>query len=119
MDKIVRLIRIKASSDDDQNIYILAKEVGSIQIFENNRDFTYIQHLFLRYLNFYYTLYSDIAMGEVDKIVMNNHLYEDAYMLYKSDVDKHKFKNKNQEPNKEKIEQSKPTSTWIFKQPNR
>ena len=119
MDNTINLIRKIASNDDDQNVFILAKDIGSIQIFKNNRDFTYIQHLYLKYLSFYYNLYSDIAIGDVDEIVMKNFLYQDAYMMYKNFTDRNKFKKQSENYNQEKQEQTKPTSQWIFKQPGK
>lgn len=119
MDKTVELIRKLASSNDDQNIFILAKDMGWIHLFINNRDFTYIQHLYLKYLSFYYNLYSDIAIGDIDEIVMSNFLYQDAYIMYKNDNDKNKFKQQSEHINKENHEQTKPASQWIFKQPNK
>ena len=121
MDTTINLIRKIASNDDDQNVFILAKDIGSIQIFKNNRDFTYIQHLYLKYLSFYYNLYSDIAIGDVDEIVMKNFLYQDAYMMYKNFTDRHKFSNKREkgDSNVESDVKSTPSSQWIFKQPNK
>lgn len=113
----IRLVRLLAKDDNSQNIFILAKDLGSIQLFINNRDFTYIQHLYLKYLSFYYNLYSDIAIGDIDEIVLTSSLYEDAYMMWKNQNDKMKFKKQPETINNEKQEQTKPQSQWIFKQP--
>jgi hypothetical protein len=116
----IECVRELAKGDDYQNIYILSKDMGSIKIFENCRDFTYIQNVFLRYLNFYYNLYSDIAMGEVGEIVLENNLYSDAYVMWKAVKDKEKYKDlmkdKPKGNSKEILEEkSLHTSTWIFK----
>ena len=120
MDNAIKYIRKLASSDDEQNIYILSKDHSCIQLFINTREFTYIQHLYLKYLSFYYNLYSDIAIGDVDEIVMKKFIYQDAYLMWKNDNDKNKYKNKSSEiNNQEKHEQTKRASQWIFKQPNK
>ena len=111
----IESIRKLAMEDDWQNVYILAKDVGSIKIFENCRDFTFIQHMFLRYLNFYYNLYSDIAIGEVGDIVLESNLYSDAYVMWKNQKDREKIKDVGN-PNRNKEDSnSLNTSTWIFK----
>lgn len=115
MDKTIEYIRKLASSDDAQNLFILAKDIGSISIFENNRDFTYIQNIYLKYLSFYYNLYSDIAIGDVDEIVMQNFIYQDSYIMWKNKNDKEKFKKQPEVNNKEKTEISNHSSRWIFK----
>ena len=112
----IESVRELAKSNDYQNIYILSKDMGSIKIFENCRDFTYIQHIFLRYLNFYYNIYTDISMGEVGDIVLENDLYSDAYVMWKNKNDKEKIKNLGKEKGKEDVRNDSPnTSTWFFK----
>lgn len=112
----IESIRELAKSNDYQNIYILSKDMGSIKIFENCRDFTYIQHIFLRYLNFYYNIYSDISMGEVGDIVLENDLYSDAYVMWKNKNDKEKIKNIGKDSRQENNKTDSPnTSTWFFK----
>jgi len=110
-------LRNLAKSNEYQNVYILAKEIGSIKIFENIKDFTYIQNLFLRYLNFYYNLYNDISIGEVDEIVLENSIYSDSYMMWKNKYEKDKYKNLTNEKTGITQKEQEPlnTSTWIFK----
>jgi hypothetical protein len=115
MTDINSLIRKLAKESDNQNLYILARDIGSIEIFKNNRDFTYIQNLFLKYLSFYYTLYSDIAIGEIAEIVLESDIYEDSYIMYKNKMDKEKFKKKPDIDTSKGNEINKGTSTWIFK----
>jgi hypothetical protein len=113
----IESVRELAMSDEYQNIYVLSKEVATVKIFENCKDFTHIQNIFLRYLNFYYNLYMDIAMDEVSDIVLECYLYSDAYMMWKNKNDKDKLKNLGKEPinTNNKNEKSLNTSTWIFK----
>lgn len=118
MENTFPLIRKLALSDEWQNTYILSRDIGTIQLFENNRNFTYIQNLFLKYLGFYYTIYSDIAMGEVGENVLDSDLYADSYMMYKNKEDKQKFK-KQTETIKPEKELNNNGSTWIFKEPSK
>lgn len=109
----VECVRKLARSDDYQNLYILSKDISSVKIFENCRNFTFIQNIFLRYLNFYYNLYTDISMGEVGDIVLECDLYSDAYIMWKNKNDKEKLKEIGKDKNKEETPLN--TSTWIFK----
>jgi hypothetical protein len=116
--KSLQFLRQLARSDDYQNLYILSKEIGSIRLLENTRDFTFVQNVFLRYLNFYYTLFSDIAIGDVDEIVLEDDIYSDSYMMYKNKQDKEKFKNKKIQRSGETMN-SLHTNQWIFKSKNK
>lgn len=107
------LVRELAKSDYFQSIYSLSKERSDFCLFENKRDFTNLQIMFLKYLNFYSTIYTDIALGDVTDIVLDNHIYEDSYIMYKNKSDSGKLKeNKTKDKN---IPVS--GSRWIFKSP--
>lgn len=58
------------------------KELG-LKLFYNDIDLSPIQIYFLDLVNRYNSVYSDIALGEVNSIVMENDLYVDAYLTYK------------------------------------
>lgn len=116
MDAIT-YVRQLAKSDEYQNLYILAKEIGSIKILDNCNDFSYIQNIFFRYLNFYYTIYSDISIGDVGEVVLESDLYSDAYIMWKNDNDRKQYKENKKEVKKEDMN-SLNTSTWIFKSKN-
>lgn len=103
---IVTLIRKLAKSNYWQTIYSSSKELG-FRLFKNDFDFTYIQMLFLRYLNFYYSLYVEIDMGEVKEIVLTDDIYEDAYMFAKN---KKTFNVKEQKKDKKDK-----NINWVFK----
>ena len=111
MFNVTSLIRKLAKSNYYQNLYALSKDIPSLRIFQNDRDFTQIQMLFLKYLNFYYNLNMDIALGEVTDVVLKDELYEDAYMMYKNKKDKTKEGTQN------KKEDFVPSSRWLFKKP--
>jgi len=113
----IKYVRKLAKSDESQNLYIMAKDIATIKLLDNSNNFTYIQNIFLRYLNFYYTIYSDISIGDVDEIVLENEIYEDSYIMYKNKKDKEHFKN-NVKPKNEQDVNSMKTSKWIFKSKN-
>lgn len=109
MDDIIKCIRRLAKNSYYQSLYSLSKEIPGLKIFKNNIDFTAIQMLFLRYLNFYSQIFMDISLGDVSNVVLDNEIYEDAYMYYKSKKDKIKTSlPSSQSP-------LAPTSQWIFK----
>jgi hypothetical protein len=107
-------LRKLAKSDYFQNIYNLSKERGYFRLFKNEDDFTDLQITFLKYLNFYNTIFTDIALGDVTEIVLNDFMYEDAYIMYKNKADTKKLKeNKNVDEKKVPVSGSR----WIFKSP--
>ena len=107
-DIIEDIIRDLAKSNYYQTLYGQAKEIN-IQLFNNVRDFTGLQIMFISYLSFYNNLMTDILLDEVDEIVMTDKVFEDAYMYYKRhnkpDYKTNK-KDKDDELNKD---------TWVFK----
>lgn len=113
------LIRKLAKSDYWQTIYSLGEKT-KIQLFSNTTDFTDLQIVMLKYLNFYSGLYMEIALGEVNEIVLDCNMYEDAYMMYKNKKDKDKNKDfeLSRQPKKEKTKII-PQTKWLFKSPNK
>jgi hypothetical protein len=79
---IVDVIRGLAKTNKYQTLYCFAKE-GSLTLFKNQFDYTNIQVIFLNYLNYYFNLYTDIAMGDIDDKVLEDFLYEDSWIYYK------------------------------------
>lgn len=122
MESYINIIRKLAKSNKYQGIYSLAKEM-KLKIFENETDFTDIQLIFLRYLNYYSSLNMDITLNEVDEIVLSNNIYEDSYMLYRSSKEYKKKKEtavnskNNNNRNGEGSVNIGRTSKWIFKSP--
>lgn len=107
-----KIIRELAKSNYWQTIYSQAKET-SLQMFKNRTEFTYIQVTFLNHLGFYSSLFLDIAMGEVEEIVLDNEIYEDSYMYFKR-----KSRFKEEQPIKQ-IHDTKDKHVWIFKRPSK
>lgn len=119
MLQLTEYIRKLAKSDYYQSLYSIGKEMN-LQLFNNKTDFTQLQMMFLKYINFYSNLFADIALGDVDELVLENDIYEDSYMMYKNKKDKNKFKNPPQttdymKDSKVKVGQKVGTTQWIFK----
>jgi len=74
-----------ARSNMAQIIYHRVKEIGSLQLFENNKDLSYLQVLYLYYCELYASLYSDLSMGEefISSEIINDNLRVEAYLLFK------------------------------------
>jgi len=120
-DKILSVLRGMAKENYWQTVYVQAKEIGGMQIFENIREFTFLQIYFLNQLSFYNSLYLDIAMGDVAEFVLEDEIYEDAYSYYKSTERKKKARERKQPPqdkqkhggdNKDTLST---TDTWLLK----
>ena len=111
------IIRQLAKTSKFQTLYNSAKEIG-LKLFKNDYDYSELQLIFLNYLNFYSIINLDIALGDIDDIVLDNKIYEEAYMYYKrksrSDKKLDYKKSIVKNTDTKKINQ-KSTSTWIFK----
>jgi len=75
-------MRKLAKTNKYQTLYNQYKETG-VRIFQNECNLTDYQIAFIQYLAFYNNLHTDIYMNEVSDIVLEDELYEDAYMYYK------------------------------------
>jgi hypothetical protein len=106
-DTIEEIIRDLTKSNYYQTLYNQAKEVN-IQLFQNIRDFTGLQVLFMSYLSFYNNLFTDILLDEVDELVLTDKIFEDAYMYYKRHSKPDYKQNKKDTDNLNK-------DTYIFK----
>lgn len=106
------IIRLLAKSHKYQTIYNHTKEAG-MPIFKNTNDYSYNQIMFLSYLNFYFNIYTDIAMEYVIEKVLDNEIFEDAYLYYKRTVKNNIYKDKEKDSKTDN-----PNSTkWVIKRP--
>ena len=99
--QIYRILRQMAKSNKYQTLYANSKE-GCVVLFKNTGAYSDIQVAFLQYLSFYNSLHIDIYMNEVDEIVLDNTIYEDAYQYYKNKV-KSKKNKKMETPQQQNI----------------
>jgi len=114
---IEKQIRTIAKSIFWQNIYKSAKEIGSIQLFENKSNFSGLQNLFLFWLSVYESLYSDLIQKEwkyLDEKVIEDDIRCDAFLYWRSQMrenELHKYKTE-QQANKLKFRESGNVSTF-------
>jgi hypothetical protein len=112
--------------DVERNLRQLAKQMkyrllteSKMPFFANQSNYSDLQMRFLSYIYFYQSLFTDIALGDVDDIVITDDIYEDAYSYYKSKVKNKDNKNLNMyKPQKDTTTQTT-GSQWVFKSPKR
>jgi len=113
-------VRELAKSNKYQMLYNNTKDLH-FRLFENDKDFTQLQVLFLNYLQFYYGIYYDIALGDVEEIVLDNDIYEDSYVYWKRktrDKQRTELREKAKTPQKKSTQDSGGTGfTWLLKSP--
>jgi len=99
------ILRKLAQSSKYQCLYVRAKELGNIRFFDNDRDLSRIQILFLQWLQIYYSLYYDLAMKEdyISEDVIKSEFRTDCYLLYKS---KEKYSKEKQSKQRDRVEKT-------------
>ena len=85
--EIYNITRKLAKKNYYQNLYSYVKELN-FKLFQNNTDFSEIQFIFLNFLSFYYTIFTDIYLKEIDEKILEHNIYEDAYIYYKNKTSK-------------------------------
>jgi len=116
LEDILLLLRHLSKTLYWQSIYGASKEIN-FKLFKNVSNLTNLQIYFLNYLASYNSLYTDIALGEVEEKVLENNIYEDAYLYYRQKKS-YKYKEKNIDT-KDEDKNSFKKSQWIFKKPKR
>jgi hypothetical protein len=93
-------LRALARSTEYQTIYNRAKDLG-FELFNNKRNLSKLQVIFLNLLETYSSLYQDIAMGEkyISEEVINDDILCDAYLVYKRKIRKEKKKENKKQNN--------------------
>jgi hypothetical protein len=71
-----------------------------------------MQIIFLNWLNFYSTIYLDIALDYVPELVLENNTFEDAYFYYKSKNRTKMYEDKTKKVSKK--EQNKCNHSWLL-----
>jgi len=108
-------LRRLARSQEYQFLYSRAKELGTINIFNNTSDFTEIQIRFLQWLAIYDSLYQDLQEQKeyINQEVIEDDLRTEAYLLYRYIKSKEPKKSLNN--NKRQIDNSGGIPSVIFK----
>jgi len=68
-----------------QLLYLKAKDLNGIKLFKNEMEFSWIQIIFLMWLEIYHNLYQELATGTdyLTKAVIIDDMRCDAYLLYR------------------------------------
>jgi len=74
-------LRTLAMSEYWQNMYRASKEINGISLFENSKDLSRLQIIFLSYLNLYNSIFSDIASDMLDDAVMDMERIKDDFLV--------------------------------------
>ena len=111
VNKFYEIARKLAKSNYYQTLYFHSKELG-LKIFKNNSDFTRLQIYFLNQLNKYDNLITEIRLKEVSDKILDNPIYEEAYLYYKQHKEEKKEKEVKDLP-KEGLVLNK--RQWVFK----
>ena len=102
------LIRKLASSFDSQIIYARAKDGISVEFFENKKDFTGLQIMFMYWLELYNGLYGSISENSnyLNDAVIQDDTRCDAYLKYRiklqEETERQKEYNNNNKVNNNK-----------------
>jgi hypothetical protein len=98
---IYLLLKNLAKTNRAQNIFLASKEINGIRIFKNTTDLSRIQEFYLTWLYTYDMISKDIMTDKINKEVLNDEVYEEAYLLWRKER-KYKEENKSQEKNTKK-----------------
>jgi len=89
-----------AKSTKYQNLFLAAKEINGVNLFNNNLDFSKIQELFLCYLYNFDIINKDIITDKISKHVLDDEIYWESYMLWRKDF---KYKKGKQQDSKSNL----------------
>jgi hypothetical protein len=107
MNKIIEEpLRILARSYYWQSLYHRAKDLpNAVELFENKKDFSLIQLLFLQYLEQISGLYHDLAMGEklLCEDSINDEIRANAYLFWKTKNRDKQININNNQPGKDRL----------------
>ena len=111
---IISKIRKIAKHPNNQTLYSASKEC-TLGLFKNTYDYTFLQIVYLRYLNFYNSINLDIALNEISEEVLDNEIFEDSYILYKQSKKDDKSNNLSKTTKQNKNEEIVGGFNWLFK----
>jgi len=96
------IIRKLARSKKYQSLYSRIKDLHMFRLFNNDRDLSYVQSLFLDWIEIYNIMYTDLATGEknINKDVIEDDLRAEAYLIWKAKQMKKNKKNQGKDESK-------------------
>jgi len=92
-------LRKLAKKSEMLNLFVAAKDMACFKLFDNEKDLSRLQNIFLSYLYFYHSLNNDVASERVSEKVFEDEIYENAWTYYRSKVKEDK---KEDHPNKQR-----------------
>jgi hypothetical protein len=113
----IDVIRKLARSSYWQNVYSSAKDVGSIQLFENQNNYSGLQSLFLYWLKVYDLLYTELSSKEwkyLDEDVINDDCRCDAFLYWRGQMREADLNKQKQEQKASNLKFSKPGKVSSF-----
>ena len=117
--EIFKHVRKLAKTNYYQTLYSQAKELH-LKLFKNDFELSRLQENFLNYLLFYHNIYMDIAMKEISEVVLENEIYEDAWVYYRHHrKPKETPKSDNTLPKQKHDKVTGETFQWVFKRPTK
>jgi len=113
----IDVIRKLARSTYYQNIYSAAKDVGSIQLFDNQNNYSGLQSLFLYWLKVYDLLYGELSQKEwkyLSEDVINDDCRCDAFLYWRGQNREVELNKNKQEQKANNLKFSKPGKVSSF-----
>ena len=77
-------LRKLAKKTETQNLFQAAKDMACFDLFENKKDLSSSQNVFLSYVYFYHSLNSDVASKRVSEKVLLDEIFENAWAYYRN-----------------------------------
>ena len=89
-------LRVLAKQNKYQNLFFACKELNGFNLFENSRDLSQLQQIFINYLYMYQSIMQAISVDKISPHVTDNELYEDSYLLWRNKGGKKELKDNKQ-----------------------
>ena len=80
---IYLLLRKLAKTNKAQNLFVASKEIQGVRLFRNTHDFSKLQEIYLSHLYNYDAINRDIIVDHISNHVLDDIVYEEAYLLFK------------------------------------
>ena len=79
-------LRKLAKKTETQNLFQAAKDMSCFDLFNNKKDLSSSQNVFLSYVYFYHSLNSDVSSGRVSDKVFLSEIFENAWAYYRNNM---------------------------------
>jgi len=106
-------LRELARSEYAQNMYRASKEINGISLFENSKDLSRLQIIYLSFLSVYDSIYTDIVSDMLDDAVMDMERIKDDFLVDCYLTYKRKNRNKKDKPKLKKNLSGIPSISFV------